>query len=67
MLSFVYAESRDEVVHDRLLERMKDRLNTFGQMPNTLEDEWIDSEEKLEAELREYADRKRQTPSFDVR
>ena len=67
MLSLVYEGSRDEVVYDRLSERMKDRFDIFGQLPDTLEDEWIDSEEKLEAELRKHADRKRQASAFDVR
>ena len=67
MLSLVYEGSRDEVVYDRLSERMKDRFDIFGQLPDTLEDEWIDSEEKLETELRKYADRRRQTSASDVR
>ena len=67
MLSLVYEGSRDEVVYDRLSERMKDRFDIFGQLPETLEDEWIDSEERLEAELRKHTDRKRRASAFDVR
>jgi SNF2 family DNA or RNA helicase len=67
MLSLVYEGSRDEVVYDRLSERMKDRFDIFGQLPDTLEDDWIDSEERLEAELRKHAYRRRQASAFDVR
>ena len=67
MLSLIYEGSRDEVVYDRLSERMRDRFDIFGQLPDTLEDDWIDSEERLETELRKHADRKRQASAFDVR
>lgn len=67
MLSLVYEGSRDEVVYDRLSERMKDRFDIFGQLPDTLEDEWIENEETLEAELLKHADRRRQVSAFDVR
>nr|WP_309139784.1 helicase-related protein [Siccirubricoccus sp. G192] len=67
MLSLVYEGSRDEVVYDRLSERMKDRFDIFGQLPDTLDDDWIENEETLEAELRKHADRKRQASAFDVR
>lgn len=67
MLSLVYEGSRDETVYDRLSERMRDRFDIFSQLPDTLEDDWIDSEERLEAELRKHADRRRQASAFDVR
>ena len=67
MLSLVYEGSRDQVVYDRLSERMKDRFDIFGQLPDTLDDDWIENEETLEAELRKHADRRRQVSAFDVR
>jgi superfamily II DNA or RNA helicase len=67
MLSLVYEGSRDEVVYGRLSERMKDRFDIFGQLPDTLDDDWIENEETLEAELRKHADRRRQASAFDVR
>lgn len=67
MLSLVYEGSRDEVIYDRLSRRMRDRFDIFGQLPDTLEDDWIDDEERLEDELRKHADRKRQASAFDVR
>jgi hypothetical protein len=41
MLSLVYEGSRDEAIYDRLSERMRDRFDIFGQLPDTLEDDWI--------------------------
>lgn len=67
MLSLVYEGSRDEVVYDRLSERMKDRFDIFGQLPDTLDDDWIENAESLESELRKHADRRRQISAFDVR
>lgn len=67
MLSLVYEGSRDEVVYNRLSERMKDRFDIFGQLPDTLDADWIENEETLETELRKHADRRRQASAFDVR
>ncbi len=67
MLSLVYEGSRDEVVYDKLSERMKDRFDIFGQLPDTLDDEWIENEETLVAELNKHADRRKQVSAFDVR
>ena len=67
MLSLVYEGSRDEVVYSRLSDRMKDRFDIFGQLPDTLDSEWIENEETLEVELRKHADRRRQVSAFDVR
>ncbi|GGC62583.1 hypothetical protein GCM10011504_46000 [Siccirubricoccus deserti] len=67
MLNLVYEGSRDQVIYDRLSSRMKHRFDIFGQLPDTLEDEWIGDEARLEEELRKYADRKRQANAFDIR
>ena len=67
MLNLVYGGSRDEAVYNRLSARMKDRFDVFGQLPDTLDDEWIDDEERLEAELRKYADRRKRANAFDIR
>jgi hypothetical protein len=67
MLNLVYEGSRDEVIYDRLSSRMKDRFDIFGQLPDTLDDEWIEDEARLEDELRKYADRKRRANAFDIR
>jgi superfamily II DNA or RNA helicase len=67
MLNLVYEGSRDEVIYDRLSARMKDRFDIFGQLPDTLDDEWIEDEARLDDELRKYADRKRRANAFDIR
>lgn len=67
MLSLVYEGSRDEVVYDRLSQRMRDRFDIFGQLPDTIEDDWIESEEHLERELRKHAETKARLSAFDVR
>ncbi|MBV8522408.1 MAG: DEAD/DEAH box helicase family protein, partial [Acetobacteraceae bacterium] len=67
MLNLVYEGSRDEVVYDRLSERMKDRFDIFGQLPDTLDDDWIDDQALLASELQKYAERKERATAFDIR
>lgn len=55
------------MVYDRLSVRMRDRFDIFYQLPDVLDDEWIDTEEKLETELRKFAGRRRDVSAFDVR
>src|SRR5438477_9155764 len=47
MLNLVYAGTRDEVVYDRLSQRMQDRYDIFGSLPDVIEDDWIDHIEDL--------------------
>jgi ERCC4-related helicase len=54
MLNLVYADTRDETVYDVLSQRMKDRFDIFGSLPDTIDDDWIESEEKLREMLDEY-------------
>jgi superfamily II DNA or RNA helicase/DNA-binding Lrp family transcriptional regulator len=54
MLNLVYAETQDEKVYRVLSRRMKDKFDIFGGLPDTIEDDWIDSVEKLEAMMDEY-------------
>ncbi len=67
MLSLVYEGSRDEVVYDRLSQRMRNRFDIFGQLPDTIEDDWIEGEETLERELQKHVDLKARLSAFDVR
>jgi hypothetical protein len=67
MLNLVYEGSRDEAVYEKLSARMKDRFDIFGQLPDTLDDDWIEDEERLEQELRKFADRRRRANAFDIR
>src|ERR1700737_5345881 len=54
MLNLVYHETQDERVYDVLSRRMKDRYDVLGGMPDTIEDEWIESEEKLDEMMDKY-------------
>src|SRR6185312_16418447 len=47
MLNLVYHDTRDEKVYGVLSRRMKDKYDIFGGLPDTIEDAWIESEEKL--------------------
>ena len=48
MLNLVYHDTQDEKVYQVLSRRMKDRYDIFGGLPDTIEDEWIETIEKLE-------------------
>lgn len=54
MLNLVYHGTRDEDVYRALSRRMKDRYDIFGGLPDTIEDDWIETEEKLELMMDEY-------------
>ena len=54
MLNLVYHDTQDEKVYQVLSRRMKDRYDIFGGLPDTIEDEWIDSVEKLEEMMDKY-------------
>jgi SNF2 family DNA or RNA helicase len=54
MLNLVYHETQDEEVYHVISRRMKDRYDLFGGLPDTIEDEWIENVEKLEAIMNEY-------------
>lgn len=61
MLNLVYHETQDEKVYQVLSRRMKDRYDIFGSLPDTIDDEWIESIEALEEELDRYWARRSQT------
>ena len=54
MLNLVYHDTQDEKVYQVISRRMKDRYDIFGGLPDTIEDDWIESEEKLEEMMDEY-------------
>ena len=60
MLNLVYSETQDEKIYGVLSERMKDTYDIFGNLPDSIQDEWIDDEERLKAEMDIYI-HKRQT------
>ena len=68
MLNLVYAGTRDEDVYDRLSQRMKDRYDIFGSLPDVIEDDWIDDIEHLDEKLSEFIEKKQAARSaFDLR
>ncbi len=67
MLNVVHEGSRDEAVHDKLSERMNDRVDIFGQLPDVLSDGWIDDVQGLEKEPRKFVEGMQRASAFDAR
>jgi SNF2 family DNA or RNA helicase len=67
MLNLVNEQTVDEKVYERLSERMRDRYNLFGSLPDTIRDEWIDDIETLGEKMDEYIDAQREATGFDLR
>lgn len=68
MLNLVYHDTQDEKVYQVLSRRMKDRYDIFGGLPDTIEDEWIESVEKLEEMMDEYIHLRQQARNvFEMR
>lgn len=67
MLNLVYEGSRDEAIYEKLSERMRDKFDIFGQLPDTLSDEWIDDEQGLVRELRKFVEGRQRANAFDAR
>jgi superfamily II DNA or RNA helicase len=54
MASLVYAGTIDERIYQRLSERMKDRYDVLGSLPDVIEGDWVLSEKELEDRLKTY-------------
>lgn len=67
MLNLVFEQTVDEKIYERLSERMKDRYDLFGSLPDTIEDEWIEDIATLGERLDEYIDAKKSATGFDLR
>ena len=68
MLNLVYHGTQDEKVYEVLSQRMKDRYDIFGSLPDTIEDDWIDDIERLEEMMDRYMHLRKQTrDSFELR
>lgn len=68
MLNLVYHETQDEQIYKVLSQRLKDKYDIFGGLPDTIEDEWIENIEKLEAMMDEYIHlRKKARDVFELR
>ena len=68
MLNLVYHETQDEEVYQVLSRRMKDRYDIFGGVPDAIEDDWIDSKEKLNEMMDKYIHLRQQARDvFEIR
>ncbi|WP_422139945.1 phospholipase D-like domain-containing anti-phage protein [Endozoicomonas sp. ALC020] len=67
MLNLVNEQTVDEKVYDRLSERMRDRFDLFGSLPDTIKDEWIEDIETLGEKMDEYIHDHREATGFDLR
>ncbi|PED63397.1 phospholipase D-like domain-containing anti-phage protein [Priestia megaterium] len=68
MLNLVYSETQDEKVYNVLSERLRDAYNIFGSLPDTIDDEWIVSEEELKDRMDEYIhERKKAQDAFTMK
>lgn len=67
MLNLVYADTNDEKVYQALSQRMKDRYDLFGSLPDTIEDDWIDDIGNLEEYFSQFTSKKRKANAFDLR
>ena len=67
MLNLVYHGTRDERVYERLSERMRDRYDIFGSLPDVIEDDWIENIEALDERLSEFIEKKKRANAFDIR
>jgi len=67
MLNLVNEKTVDEKVYERLSERMRDRYNLFGAVPDTIKDEWIEDIEELGEKMDEYINAQKEANGFDLR
>lgn len=67
MANLVYAGTIDEKVYQRLSERMQDRYDILGSLPDTIEDGWIEDIERLEEELKSFTKPESPADVFSLR
>lgn len=68
MLNLVYHDTQDQKVYSALSKRLKDKFDIFGGLPDTIEDDWIESEELLEEMMDQYIHlRQRAKDVFELR
>lgn len=67
MLNLVFEQTVDEKIYERLSERMKNRYDLFGSLPDTIKDEWIEDIETLGEKLDEYINAQKTATGFDLR
>jgi superfamily II DNA or RNA helicase len=67
MLNLVFEQTVDETIYERLSERMRNRYDLFGSLPDTIKDEWIKDIESLGEKLDEYINAQKTATGFDLR
>ena len=67
MLNLVNEQTVDEKVYERLSERMQDRYNLFGSLPDTIKDEWIEDIETMGEKMDDYINAQKEANGFDLR
>lgn len=67
MLNLVHQGTVDEKVYARLSERMRNRYDLFGALPDTIRDDWIDDIENLGEKMDQYIAERRRATGFDLR
>lgn len=67
MLNLVNEQTVDEKIYERLSERMRDRYDLFGSLPDTIQDEWIEDLETLGEKMDEYISAQQAATGFDLR
>jgi superfamily II DNA or RNA helicase len=54
MLNLVYHHTQDERIYGVISRRLKDKFDIFGGLPDTIEDDWIETAERLETMMDQY-------------
>ncbi len=67
MLNLVHQGTVDETVYARLSERMRNRYDLFGGLPDTIKDDWIEDLETLGEKMDRYIEERRRATGFDLR
>jgi superfamily II DNA/RNA helicase len=68
MLNLVYHETQDEKIYSVLSRRLKDKFDIFGGLPETIEDDWIKTQEELEEMMDKYIHlRQKARDEFELR
>ena len=67
MLNLVYQGTIDEQIYEKLSERMRDRFDIFGTLPDVIEDDWIEDIENFDERMREYTRKRERANAFDLR
>lgn len=67
MLSRDFRDAIGEKIYDMRTERMQDRCDEFGSLPDNVGDEWIGNIELLHEKIGEYVYVRRRANGFDIR